>query len=155
MIFIPLFFMKLNSERIKKSITLSRVIWAWVMFSLIYILLTGLNGLMLKDLSAFLWEEIYNLFKLLYGFAGILALYFTAVYYTKIKTLPNVIVKVGKYCFGVYLFQQFILHGLYYNTHLPQILGVYLPWISFMLTIITSVLFSIFIRRFNWGKALI
>ena len=149
------------SKRIKISLTLSRVVYSWCLFGLLYVLLTGLNSFMLRYLNidscvgAILWKESYNIIKILYGFAGILALFFTAVYYTRIKTLPNIIVKVGEYCFGVYLFQQFILHGLYYNTHLPQIIGGYLPWIGFLITLTLSLLISILIKPFKWGRALI
>lgn len=61
--------------------------------------------------------------------------------------VPNWLVKVNSICFGVYIFQQFILMYLYYHTALPIIVGAYwLPWFGVVVTLILSILFSILLK---------
>lgn len=49
-------------------------------------------------------------------------------------------ITLSENCFGVYLFQQFVLK-LIYNSHIPQVINpVCLPWISFAIALIISLL---------------
>lgn len=64
-------------------------------------------------------------------------------------------ITLGENCFGVYLFQQFVLK-LIYNSHIPQVINpVLLPWISFAVALVISLLLTISIRKTTLGKSLL
>lgn len=51
-------------------------------------------------------------------------------------------ITLSGYCYGVYIFQQFVLKYLYYKTDFPILFSsVTLPWISLLLALILSILF--------------
>lgn len=55
-------------------------------------------------------------------------------------------------CFGVYLFQQFILKAIY-ESPIPQMINPYiLPWASFVITLILSLWLTIVIRKTKVGR---
>lgn len=93
-----------------------------------------------------------------YSSAGIIMLMTIVGYLVKYREMKvsRWMVEIGDLCFGVYLFQQFILHALYYNTTLPSVIGVYcLPWIGFLLAFLGSVLLSWIIRLSKLGRNII
>lgn len=70
--------------------------------------------------------------------------------------LPNWVIMIGGLCMGVYLFQQFILKGLYLNTALLEIVGlILLPWIGFVIALVVSLLLSYLMRLTKAGRFLI
>lgn len=72
-----------------------------------------------------------------------------------LKSKPALITLSG-YCYGVYIYQQFILQILYYKTELPYLVGAYeLPWIAFIITLILSLLLCYITLKFKWGRFLI
>lgn len=72
-----------------------------------------------------------------------------------LKSKPALITLSG-YCYGVYIYQQFILQILYYKTELPYWVGAYeLPWIAFVITLILSLLLCYITLKFRWGRFLI
>lgn len=72
------------------------------------------------------------------------------------RKVPTWIINISNYCMGVYVFQQFVLVGLYYHTHLPQICGTYaLPWVGFAITVPVSFAAAYLMRQFRWGRFLI
>lgn len=65
------------------------------------------------------------------------------------------IIALSENCFGVYLFQQFVLK-LIYNSSIPQMLNPFLlPWVSFAAALIVSLLLTIVIRKTTIGKSLL
>ena len=64
-------------------------------------------------------------------------------------------VKVDKLCFGVYIYHQFILKILYYNTKIIAINTPFLPWCSLFVTILTSLLLAYITRLSIIGRKLI
>lgn len=63
---------------------------------------------------------------------------------------------LGSLCFGVYLFQQFFLMAIYNYTNLPNILGAYwLPWVGFLIALLSSVLCSFLVRKTIIGRIII
>lgn len=94
--------------------------------------------------------------QLVYAISGLAALYHTSILITQKFPLNPIICNVAKYSFGMYLFQQFILQMLYYNTSIPLILGPYhLPWFGFAVALIGSFLLSFFFIKTRLGKLLI
>lgn len=72
-----------------------------------------------------------------------------------LKKKPVLITWSG-YCYGVYIYQQFILQILYYDTDFPVLFGVYwLPWIAFCITLVLSLSLCYITLRFKWGRFLI
>lgn len=67
----------------------------------------------------------------------------------------EIMITLSENCFGVYLFQQFVLK-LIYNSHIPQVINpVCLPWISFAIALIISLLLTVCIRNTTIGKSLL
>lgn len=67
----------------------------------------------------------------------------------------NLLLKLSDCCFGVYIFQQFIL--LFINrTELAQKVCPYIyPWIIFSITLITSLVLTVIIRKTRIGSQLL
>lgn len=100
--------------------------------------------------------EIYKILKILYAILGMWALYISCLVYVKKYKLSEKIITISSYCFGVYIFQQFILQFLYYKTNLPVAVGPYwLPWIGCLLTVFASILICVFFMRTKVGRYLI
>ena len=101
--------------------------------------------------------EISTYVKLIYSALGVLFTY-VFVNYLLNKTernVPNWIMHFNKMCFGVYLFQQFILQILYYKTALPAIVGAYwLPWIGLFVILIVSYILTMLSLKTKIGKLL-
>lgn len=76
--------------------------------------------------------------------------------YLKTHTTPQWMEQVGALSFGVYLFQQFILKGLYDHTTLPSLLGCYwLPWVGFVVALFGSILMTGLLQKTKTGKLLL
>lgn len=89
---------------------------------------------------------------------GVIAIYSLTnwLLITKQMKVFKMIVNLNTYCFGIYLFQQFILIALYYYTETPSLIGPYvLPWVGFIMALSVSILLSYYFRLTKIGKALI
>lgn len=65
------------------------------------------------------------------------------------------IIKLSNCCFGVYLFQQFILK-LLNNSDMPLWINPYLyPWVAFIITLGLSLILTILIRKTQIGRQLL
>lgn len=142
------------SSKLKKCSTFKLMIVQWIIFILFFVLLTILNEELKQYYSnssliiKLIGVVTTNVITKVYGFLGIFALYSTSIFYTTKHQISNTIVEIGGYCFGVYLFQQFILHALYYHTVLPGRIGSdMLPWCGFAITLIVSILLSYIVRQ--------
>lgn len=152
----------INANKLKKVATPSSIVVQWLIFILAFVLLTMLNEEWTQYYSdksiiiKLIGVVLTNMSTKIYGFFGILALYSTSVYYTGKHQLSNITIKIGAYCFGVYLFQQFILLALYYHTQIPAIIGLgMLPWCGFTITLIVSLYLSFLVRSTCIGRKLI
>ena len=59
-------------------------------------------------------------------------------------------------CYGVYIFQQFILQFLYYKTTLPVLVGPYwLPWVGCVVTFVVSIVLTRLTLKTRFGRFLI
>ena len=67
-----------------------------------------------------------------------------------------ILITLSGYCYGVYIYQQFILKILYYQTQLPFVVNAYwLPWIATVATIVLSLLLCHFTLKTKIGRFLI
>ena len=93
--------------------------------------------------------------KIIYCIAGIFWIYALVNYLLEIKKLkiPQWIINLSAVCYGMYLFQQFILQYLYYYTDVPSIVGPYwLPWVGLAIATIGSYLLTVICRMTRIGR---
>lgn len=91
--------------------------------------------------------------KIIIAWIGIIALYMTALLFSKKHRVNDSIIKIGTYGYGVYVFHQFILIYLYRKTTIPAYLGsYYLPWFGFIITLIFSFVLAYVVRKTVIGK---
>lgn len=73
----------------------------------------------------------------------------------KLKSIP-ILVTLSSYCYGVYIYQQFILKYLYYQTSVSVMISpVAIPWLGFIVTLFLSLLFCRFTLKTRFGRFLI
>lgn len=93
-----------------------------------------------------------------YSGAGIIML-LTVVGYIEKKgrlKVPRWIVEVGNLCFGVYLFQQFILQTVYYQTDMPGFVGaIFTPWVGFIIALLGSLFLTWLCRLTKVGQSIL
>ena len=67
----------------------------------------------------------------------------------------NLLLKLSDSCFGVYIFQQFILK-IIEHTQFPENANPYLyPWVAFVISLVASLVLTIFIRKTKFGSQLL
>lgn len=100
-----------------------------------------------------------RLFELLYSFIGVFVLFsFVRKVSHRIKSMSTikVISVANDYCFGVYIYQQFILWYLYYYTQLPFIISQYiLPWLFLIITLVMSILLTYISKHIKYLNTII
>lgn len=144
-----------------------RIIWG-TKGSILLIVLYVFLGVCLKEI-VINWEThsislkicrvlAMNALHLLGAMMMILALYSLSNRAIVLDYLHNHsrIITLSGYCYGVYIFQQFVLKYLYYKTDFPIIFSsVTLPWISFLLALFLSILFCHLMLKTRFGRFLI
>lgn len=93
-----------------------------------------------------------------YSLPGTLAFYLFCLrlLYVKHIAVSPCITKLAGMCFGVYLFQEFIIKGIYYYSPIPQWVGPYaLPWVCCMLALPLSMLCTQALLSTRLGRRLI
>ena len=136
-----------------------------VLFLLFVILLVGVN--LFKEYSIGLISShgiifkaavlgVNNIAKAMLAFVGILTLFLIASLYMKTHVLHEKIIYIGTLGYGVYVFHQFILRWLYYNTSMPSdVGGFWYPWIGLVVALVFSVLLTFLFRKFELGRKLL
>lgn len=105
-------------------------------------LLFGLNGLV----------------NIIISVTGVYLLYRIANISTIQKKIDGnrLLIKLSGYCYGVYIFQQFILRYLYYKTDMAHCIDPYvLPWVATVVTIALSLILTDLSLRTRAGRFLI
>lgn len=101
---------------------------------------------------------VCKIFRIAYSVSGVVMLFLTInlLLKKKILQLSPLLKKASALCFGVYIYQQFILKYLYYHTGLTLISpSIALPWIAFLIALISSLLFSWLTIKMRFGRFLI
>lgn len=103
--------------------------------------------------------SLNEFFQLIYSTVGTLVFYVTCFLVAGTTELINRdtrLVELGSYCFGIYIFQQFVLKGLYYKTPVPELVGPYLlPWFAILITLFVSFLLTYLIRLTKAGREIL
>lgn len=96
--------------------------------------------------------------QLIYSSLGLVTVFLMASYliYVRNVSLSPGLINLSTYCFGIYLFQQFILYYIYYRTDVLSMISIEaLPWISFVAALVLSYLFTMFTLKTRVGRYLI
>lgn len=131
--------------------------YVWIVFAVVFVVIKPYNLYFAEQTatSDVLMKAVYlslrQITRILYAFAGSISLFVSCVLITKrIVNLPSLVSFVSVNSMGVYVFQQFVLKYLYYQTEFPTIIGYYwLPIISFIIAFSLSLLLSVIVRRFT------
>lgn len=144
-----------------KNKTLLKLIGSFLIIFVLFVHLTPHlkeyhnDGIIIKAIAF----SIKCVARLIMSTVGCLIVYFLAngiLYTLRIQRISRTWLYINQICFGIYLFQQFILKYLYYNTNLPTIFGTYwTPWIFFVIALLGSAILSIIIRKSRIGHTLI
>lgn len=150
-----------HKDAIKAALSSKRLIGGWILFAVVFVLLRPMRDVLICTENA---PRLYklamivgdNACHLVYAGLGTLVFYCTAVYYIQRRQLKPFTVKLAACCFGIYLFQQFVLQLLYYKTSFPVLVGPYwLPWCGFVIAAAVSYLLSVLLLKTKTGKFLI
>ncbi len=151
----------LKREIIVEKLNVKNIMLVWLVFLIVFFVLRPLkDSFSIGDSATLIYKGLTNMgqrfIQIVYATIGALAFYATAYYYTHHRTLNSGTVKLAGCCFGIYLFQQFVLQFLYYKTGLPSVIGPYwLPWVGFLLALPLSYLFTVLLLKTKTGKYLI
>lgn len=99
-----------------------------------------------------------NVSRIVYSTSGLLMLYLMMNLLLKqnILHVTPAVLRIGPMCFGVYIFQQFILKYLYYYSGLTDVCTpLALPWVGFTITLVVSLLMSWIALKTKFGRFLI
>jgi len=107
-----------------------------------------------------------HLFAFAHTTSGILALYFTVVYWLQRYRTPEsqpspFLRECSRLCYGVYVFHMFFMKPIYYNTPFPSwccATGVgewLMPWVVLLVTLALSILVTWLILKTRFGRFLI
>lgn len=150
------------SDKIRCNATNIAVFISWIGFVVIFIMATvGIEYLHQFEYGYNMFYRILvsvsSLFlSVSYSVLGVCAILLSSYHYTQHHELSRLYIKIGDYCFGVYLIQQFILQLLYYKLPIScTVNNIWLPWLGLVLTLVTSLLLSYLIKLSNIGKKII
>lgn len=94
----------------------------------------------------------------IYSTFGVLLFFLTVNYFIEVKNkIPSkLFFSANAICYGVYIYQQFILQFIYYKTPIALNVNIYiLPWLALIITLVISILFAILTLKTKFGKFLI
>ena len=101
---------------------------------------------------------ILKIAKFCYAFLGVAFIFllsYRLVYISKIRIAPWFIA-LSNICFGIYIFQEFILQIMYYKYRLLDSLpDLLIPWIGLILTLIISIILTVTLRKTRLGRQLL
>ena len=152
-------------EKIKKTVDNKTIGMLFVVYITSFVLLykgsAFLNNISFQTGEQTMFSNVsvmgsMRVLKITYSLLGVMLYYFISLWFTSRYHIRDRFKKVGSYCFGVYIFQQFILKLLYYHTSLPIYFGPLLtPWISFLITLATSLALTHLMRMSSYGRKFI
>lgn len=138
-----------HGESFRCSITTTRMLVSWLLFLVIFIVLRLFTAhiIEMSEVAPFFVKVVFKITvtfcKVFYSSLGLIAIYSTALWYTNNHQLSKFYISIGNLCFGVYIFQEFIIKYLYYYSVLPvEVNYLALPWLTFGITLVLSLLLS-------------
>lgn len=149
------------SDKIKTMVNPRNIAIAWVVFVLCFAILRPLRDCLVVNDSVSTMQRLIlrvadHACQLIYAWAGVMAFYFSAVWFASKHQLSNFAKSIAACSFGIYLFQQFVLMILYYKTEFPVVVGPYwLPWCGFAVASAASYCMSVLLLKTKTGRFLI
>lgn len=149
------------ADKIKPLITQKKLVVIWLLFVVFFVVFRPLRDVLVTYDSQSIYLKLIvfvgnNACQLLYASVGLIAFYGTAVCFTQHHQLSETTKKISACCFGIYLFQQFVLQLLYYKTSFPLWVGPYwLPWCGFVIAAVVSYVLSVLLLKTKTGRFLI
>lgn len=143
---------------IAEKTSLNNTLILWILFVfLVFVLNLIMEQTRLIEANGYIVEigiKIVNVYlKICLAWVGITALYQSAVLFCKRRTITPFILNIGVCGYGVYIFHQFILKYLYYQTSIPLLFGAYsLPWVALLISFLISVSLTLLLRKTDLGK---
>jgi hypothetical protein len=140
----------LNRCKFLSTFTLQRILSIWLLFLIVFIGLRILKANVMDVAEGnipFVQKVVFNIIskacQLTYAFLGLTAIFATGLHVTSKHKLSKWYISLGDLCFGVYIFQEFILKYLYYFSELPKNCPPHvIPWVGFTITIVFSLCLS-------------
>lgn len=89
---------------------------------------------------------------------GVIMIYITINYLIKTDKIKvdTRMVKLSTYCFGIYIFQEFIIRIFYYKCDAIRVLDPYLfPWMPIIITLCLSIVLTHYILKTKIGRFLL
>lgn len=152
-----------RSEIIRSYLTKKYLILVNFGFLLTFVVLSLVNDRLVLALSiqashSYMYGLIL-LFKstntLVYSTLGVFALYLNVNYCVEVLKFPisNTILKINKYCFGIYIFQQFIIKAIYYKTAVPEYVSILImPFLTLLIAILISFALTYILLKTKLGR---
>jgi hypothetical protein len=136
----------LNRGKFFSNLTLQKILSLWLLFAVMFVGLRTLKANVTEISEGNIWVVqkgilivVSKACQLFYAFFGLTAIYATGLFVTSKYKLSGWYISLGNLCFGVYIYQEFILKYLYYFSELPQNCHpLVLPWMGFIISIIFS-----------------
>lgn len=140
-----------------------------IVFGILYLLIFVLSKVMLNTewilgltQESIPYKLLYHLIgrvcRIIYAALGVAFIYLLINYLlnNKIIIVTPGMIKLSGYCFGVYIFQQFILMPFVHNSEIIALFGTFgLPWVAFIFALIVSIVLTWVTRQTKVGRALI
>lgn len=131
-----------KKDRISPLFNIRNLFILWTLFALLFVTMFYIRDNYLQyihDVSSTLYRYFDMVCKYSYSIVGTIAFYATAVVITKKYQVGSKIMKVGGLCFGVYIWQQFILKLLLYKSNFALAVNIYLlPWVIMIIALVLS-----------------
>lgn len=132
------------------NLTLRKMLSLWLLFVVMFVGLRILKANVMEMAEGnipFVQKVVFSIVskacQLTYASFGLTAIFATGLFVTSKHKLSDWYIGLGNLCFGVYIFQEFILKYLYYFSELPRNCPPHvIPWVSFTITIIFSLCLS-------------
>lgn len=148
-------------DKVNAFVTKRRLIIGWVIFAIVFVVMRPLRDELCSSGSPSSLINVVSLIggracRLIYASCGTMVFWSTAVYFVHHNQLSSRATHFSSLCFGIYLFQQFILQLLYYRTCFPKLLGPYwLPWFGFVVTMLFSYIAADLVKKTRFGREII
>lgn len=100
---------------------------------------------------------IVSIMHLLLEISGIISIFVCVNYYLMVlsKSTPPIVLAANKYCYGIYIYHQFVLVYLLTYTNIVAINSIFLPFILIIISIIVSSLCTALTLRTKFGNIII
>lgn len=149
-IYLPFFYggyyVRQNITMIKKTLSLKLIILLWLGFVLSFILLYFVRDNYLPNIKRFVLMD--HICRSIYAGIGTMAFFMTALFTSNRFKVLGWILGIGKYCFGVYIWQQFIINYVYYYTPIfSKVDTRIIPWGGTFLALVLSISLAKVSRR--------